>query len=256
MNWYDKNPHGSNPSFRQDMNFSVHQFARSQWASSFAQGGGFVPTAFAATGTDAFMSAMRRKHKVGSPEHIRNLEQMLAASPNNLEIKSALEKAKIAGTSKLGMLGRVGGLAAGSVFTMLPAFTTPGSGKEKARAVVSAGAGALAWTTGANFGMGTGAAIGSAIPGIGTAIGAVVGYAVGGMAAALSVEGLVDAATRVPDRLVERERSRRKLDWVGDRSAFQTDKAATMRARSMEMMNRGMMSARSMLGREAVMLHQ
>ena len=55
---------------------------------------------------------------------------------------------------------------------------------------------------------------------------------------------------------VEKERDLRKLNWVGNTDAFNTQRAHTMRQTSLQAMNSGMMSARSMLGREGVMLHQ
>jgi hypothetical protein len=252
MNWHDTNPHGANASFTQRVNFRVHTMARSAFASSFARGGGLAPTMFAPSVKEAFLTPWRTKHKIGSDAHIRNLEQMLARDPDSEGLKKAIKKAS-SGFSKLGMLGRIGGAGLMGAFIALPAFITPGSGAEKARAVVGGLAG---WTLGAKAGMGLGAAIGSIVPGVGTAIGAVVGGLAGGIAGAIGFYEGFQALSRIPDRMVDRERARRKLDWVGDKRAFQTQRASTMRQQSMEMMNRGMMSARSMLGREGVMLHQ
>jgi hypothetical protein len=251
MNWFDKNPYGPNPSMMQEERFAAHIWGRQNFASNFAQGG-MASTLFAPTAGEAFLNPWRRQHKFGSDQHIRNLESMLARDPNNVKISKAIDKAKLGAGKARGMLGRLagaGGLALGAGFIALPAFITPGGPAERARAVAGGIAGYAGWSVGAKLGLG-----------IGTAIAGPIGGVIGGIVGAFGGSMLADDATqsilRIPDRLVDRERSRRRLDWVGDKSAFQTERASTMRARSMEMMNRGMMTSRSLLGREAVMLHQ
>jgi hypothetical protein len=255
MQWYSQNPHGADPGLRGSLNWGAHKLGRSLFASKFAQGGGIVAGMFSATAGDAFKNPWRQQHKYGSPQHIKNLERMQVEMPGNKGIDRALEKAK-KGSSKLGMLGRTAGLGLGAAFTMLPAFLTPGSGQEKARAVVGGAAGLGGWFLGAKAGASVGGALGSVVPGLGTAVGTIIGAAVGAFAGSIAADEGFQGLSRIPDRMVERERSRRKLDWVGDKRAFQTERASTMRQQSMQMMNKGMMSARSMLGREGVMLHQ
>jgi hypothetical protein len=255
MKYFEQNPHGANPTIRGQLNWDSHVWARETFANQFARGGGALPSMFAPTAGEAFKAPFRKKHKVGSPTHIRNLEKMLARDPNNKGIQKALQKAS-AGPGKVGTLSRVAGFGLGAAFIALPAFTTEGGIVEKGRAVAIGAASFAGWEGGATLGMALGGAIGSVIPGIGTAIGAVAGYIGGGLLGSMGAESAAGAAFGFADRLVDRERNRRKLDWVGDKTAFQTQRASTMRQQSMEMMNRGMMSARSLLGREGVMLHQ
>jgi hypothetical protein len=67
------------------------------------------------------------------------------------------------------------------------------------------------------------------------------------------------AAYGFANRLVDNERRRRGIEWngwAGQTQVFNTQKAATMRQRSLEAMNRGMMNARSAMGREASFMHR
>ena len=251
MRWYDKNPYGSNPSLYQEAKWGMHSFARSAFASSFAKRG-FASTAFGLTAKDRFWSTLKGPLQEGSREHIRNLEYMSKKLPNDPNIANALKRVK-------GNRNYIGNLASrGSALThigiplaltALPAFVTPGGAKEKARATVGGAVSTLGWMAGAKLG----AAVGSAaLPVIGTAIGGLVG----GLAGAIGVEEGFNTLSRIPDQLVERESSRRNLDWINNPAAFNTQNAYTMRQQSLALMNRGMNTARSALGREALIFHR
>lgn len=263
MKWFDSNPYGANPSMRQEFAYDVHQWGRQNFASNFSRGG-FATTAFAPTPGEAFKSVFRGKSKFGSQQNISNMDRMASLDPDLLNqpaYKEQYQKA-INGPKRVELLGKAKGMTSvmGKAlpvgFLALPAFMTPGGAKEKGRAVFGGAASYLGWAAGSKLGMATGAALGSVIPGFGTAIGAGVGYLVGGMAGAIGVDEGVQALSRIPDRMVQRERDRRALNWVGDQSAFQTQSASTMRQQSLMAMSRGMMNARSALGREGMMMHQ
>jgi hypothetical protein len=264
MRWFDSNPYGINPSARQEFAWDVHQFGRQLFASNYARGG-FAATAFAPTPGEAFKSVFRRTHKYGSPAHLSNLKIMQKnfADPQAGDIGQIISKVNARNAADATKVQKAGGFVKGAIgkalpvgFLALPAFTTPGTAKEKGRAVVGGAAGYLGWEAGSKLGMAAGAAIGSAVPGVGNVLGAAVGYLVGGFAGAIGADEGTQALTRVPDRLIQRERDRRKLDWVGDQTAFMTQSAATMRQQSLLAMNRGLMNARSALGRESIMMHQ
>lgn len=252
--WHAKNP-DPNPSFYGKLRWEAHTWGRQEFAKSFARGG-FAATAFAPTAKEAFISPWRRKAAPGSQRYIENLEKLQKLYPQNMNIRGAAEAARSpVKAPKVGM-GLGGGALMGAM-VLAPAFMTEGPIREKARAVTS-GIGMFAgWEVGSKVGMATGAAIGTAVlPGVGTAIGAVVGYVAGGLTGSFAGEEVTDALTRVPDRMVERERSRRKFDWGMHTAAFQTQRAHTMRQQSLAAMNRGQMSARSLLGQEAVFIHR
>jgi hypothetical protein len=243
----------------------VNTFGKQYFASNFSRGG-FAATAFAATPGEAFRSAFRNNVEYGGDIHLARMKAMAQADPSLLESNAWKNQfRKVYGANRYGQRGfskaasgfsGVLGKALPIGFFALPAFTTPGGLEEKARATLGGAASYIGWELGSKFGMGTGAAIGSIIPGFGTAIGAGVGYIVGGFAGAIGFDEGTQALTRIPDAMVKRERERRRLDWVGSKNAFQTQSAATMRQQSMLAMSRGLMNARSALGREAVMMHR
>jgi len=256
MKWFAENPHGPHPGVRGELAWDVHNLGRSWFPSGIARGGGFASTAFAPTTGEAMRAPFRRKLDYGSAGHMANLRRMQAADPNNLNIKKAIDKAS-QGPGRASSLKHAARLGIGAAFVALPAFVTPGSGQEKARATAGALVGQVGWEVGTRVGMSVGAGVGSAIlPGIGTAVGAAAGYLIGGVAGAIGFDEGFQALTRIPDRMVEKERARRNLNWKNDMSAFQTRRASTMRQMSLQAMSRGQMNARSMLGREGVMLHQ
>ena len=255
MTWFETNNPQNNIGLGQRMRLGAETWGKQTFASSFARGG-VASTVFAPSGTEAFKRGIRRPSKFGSTKHIMNLEALQAEYPNNKGVQRALNKAK-AGEPKMKIAARVGRLALGVGFVAMPFFTTPGGVPEKARGVAGGLAGLAGWEIGSKIGMATGAAIGTAIlPGVGTAIGAGVGWLAGGLAGAAGLEDVFHGTIGIADRMVDRERARRRLNWHGDQTAFMTQNAHTMRQQSLQAMNRGMMNARSMLGREGVMLHQ
>ena len=238
-----------------DLSQSVHEFGRAQFASSYARGG-FAATAFAPTTKDALLNPFKRTRSYGSKGHIKNLQKLAQLNPGDKGIQKALKSAEGSKGVFKGMAGRVAGFGLGAAFTVAPLFTTPGGLDEKLRATAASGASAVGWAAGAKVGTSIGAGVGSAIlPGVGTAVGAVGGFVVGGLVGATGADQLVTAGFRFADHLVESERAKRNLNWINDSSAFQTRKAATMRQQSLQAMNRGMMSSRSVLGREAAFMH-
>ncbi len=256
MKWFSENPHGPNPGIRGEMMYDWHQTGKSWFPSSMAQGGNFASTAFAPTIKEGFKAPWRRTAKYGSSQHIDNLRKMQAADPSNTNIHKAIEKAS-KGSSKASLLKATSSFGLGAAFIALPAFTTPGSGKEKARAVAGGAVSFAGVGIGSKIGAGVFGAIGTLIlPGPGTIAGAAIGTVIGGLGGAIGFDEGFQALTRIPDRMVEGERARRNLSWKNDMTAFQTRRASTMRQLSLQAMNRGQMTARSMLGREGIMLHQ
>jgi len=256
MQWFASNPHAPNPGIHGTMKWGAHKFGRSAFPSAFARGGGYVSSAFAPTTKEALTAPWRKKHKVGSMEHIHNLRRMQAEKPNSKAIQRAITKAETS-ASKFGAGKLAASIGMGAAMVALPAFMTPGSGLEKARAAAGGVASIAGWEIGMRAGMGGGAALGNFIlPGVGGLIGGGVGAIAGGLAGAIGADAGFQALSRIPDRMVERERARRNLNWRGDTTAFMTQSAHTMRQQSLQAMNRGQQSARSMLGREGVMLHQ
>jgi hypothetical protein len=253
MKYFKENPYGSDPNLLQKLRFETHQIGRSVFPSAFAKGGGFVASAFAGTKKEAWAAAWRTQASPGSSEHLNNLMKMKAADPNNTRIDDAIAKvSKAKGKSSiLGFAGKtIGkGIMFGGMFA-LPGILAEGDIYDKTRASVAASTGGLAgWSLGAKLGLGIGAVVGGPITGF---LGMAIGAFAGGYAGDVGVNKLM----KIPDNMVERERKRRQLNWKNDQSAFQTQNAATMRQQSLQAMNRGQMTARSMLGREAVMFHQ
>jgi hypothetical protein len=268
--WFDANPAGVISDASRRMSAGAEAWGRQTFASNFARGG-MSSVIFGQTAKERFKRGMGRPLKYGSSQHISNLEKIQAQHPKDLNIKKAMQKAK-SGKSIMKLGGRLAGGALSVGFAAMPLFTTPGGISEKARAVGGGIAGMVGIAVGAKVGMATGAAIGGAIgatvgsivPGVGTAIGGIigagigtaVGWVAGGFVGSELFEGAYHAALAIPDRMVDRERARRNLNWKNDTAAFTTQSAHTMRQQSLQAMNRGMMSSRSMLGREGVMLHQ
>jgi phage tail tape-measure protein len=258
--WFETNT-SPNPGALNGARWDAHVWGRQQFAKSFARGG-FASTVLAPSRTEMLISPWRRKQAQGSPEYSRRLRMLQSRHPGSSKIAKAIEAAKSGKAGGLGSSLMGGGLMA--AFIALPAITTQGPLAERARAVTS-GLGAFAgWEVGSKVGTGagaaTGATIGALLGPIGTVVGGIVGgvagWAGGGMAGSMAGEELTDALTRIPDRMVDRERSRRNLDWGTHTKAFQTRRAHTMRQQSLAAMNRGQMSARSLLGQEAVFVHR
>ncbi len=246
MQFYEKNP-VSKPGFFAETRTEVHKWGQRTFASNYARGG-FAATAFAPTSSAALASPWRKTHRYGSPEHMRNLSKIQNMHPQDLNIRDSIEKAsKSAGKASLASKFLGAGMA--GAFIALPAFTTPGGPAAKGKAMVAGAAEFAGWEIGSRLGLGIGAAIGGPI-------GAAIGWIGGGLLGSMGFGSGTHALLDIPDKMVDKERAKRTLNWVGDTSAFSTRGAATMRQQSLQSMNRGMMSARSMLGREGVMLHQ
>jgi hypothetical protein len=221
-------------------------WGRQQFAGSFARGGA-AATLFAPSRAEAFISPWRMKAGVGGGRYLENLRRLQKLHPDNPKIQKTISKTLKSGGPKVGPSLLGGGLMAAMI--ALPAFTTEGPIEEKMRAVTS-GAGSFAgWEVGSKLGMGIGAAVGGGI-------GGVVGYIGGGLIGSIAGGELTEAITRIPDRMVDRERNRRNLDWGAHTAAFQTQRAHTMRQQSLAAMNRGQMSARSLLGQESMFVHR
>lgn len=231
--------------------WDAHRWGRQQFAGSFSRGG-WSSVLFAPTQQDAFNAWRFKTLKEGSTQHISNLEHMLAQNPGDEKLTKLLKKAR-----KPHKLGGMFGRTVGAAFVALPMFTTPGGLKEKTKATISGAAGYGGMLVGAKAGGLAGAAVGSAIlPGLGTLVGGGIGALVGTLTGGIAAEEAASGLLNIPDTIVERERKRRNLNWVGDMSAFNTPRAATMRQMSLQAMNRGLTTARSALGREAIMLHR
>lgn len=211
--------------------------------------------------------------KAGSSSHIRKLERMRESGRYDKgKIDKALERATAAGNKAktpwkdlggMSKAGRVGGmmLKAGPmalITGVASAAMTQGSAGDKLTAGLAMGIGTtVGWEVGSKAGMAAGAAIGSVVPVVGTAIGAVAGYIIGGLSGAYAGEQGIHGIKGMMDKRVELARKQKYASgWYGDMSAFNTQKAATMRQYSLQAMNQGMMSARSGLGHEGVMVHK
>jgi len=262
-NWFEKNPI-ANPNIFQKMRFGMHEFGRQTFAGSFARGG-LAATLFAPTAKEAFLAPFRGaidtsvgpgSQLVGS--RLRELEKM---HPRSASVKKAI-KAFEAGPPKgatsipgkaMGLAGKALGPAMAGYLIFGEAIAMKGSLRETAgargKAVVRGAASYAAW----GAGMKAGAAIGGAAFGL---PGAIVGGLVGGVGAAMGADAAVGEILDIPDRMVDKERNRRKLNWGQHTAAFQTDRAHTMRQQSLQMMNRGSMSARTLLGQEAMFVHR
>lgn len=259
MDWFQTNPYGNSASWMKESRWDIHKFGRQQFVSNFARNG-LSSTLFAATPGAAFRSVMGKTHEAGSRRHITNLELLLRQDPQNEKIQMALKQAR-AKTSKsttgLGKLdskigsGTMKALShvGSAAFYGLTFATTEGDIVSKSRATIAEMVGMQAFKPGAAVGAAVGTAI---LPVIGTAVGALVG----GLGAQIGVSAGVNAIFDTTDRMVQRERDRRNLNWVGDMTAFNTQNAYTMRQQSLSAMNRGMATARSALGREAIMVHR
>lgn len=241
QNWFAQNPNA--PTLLGDLRWDLHKAGRNAFAANFARGG-MAAVQFAPNAKARWKAAWGPTHKYGSPQHIKNLEYMVSKDPGNQAFKKALDKARehsTKGVTVRGLLGKFGHAAMGVGFLALPAFITPGGISEKARATAGGLASLGGWKLGSTIGAGL-----LGIP----------GFVIGGLAGAIGVDEGVQALLKIPDNLVERERKRRGLNWVGDKGTFRTQSAATMRQMSLQAMNSGMATARSAMGREAVMFHR
>jgi hypothetical protein len=201
----------------------------------------------------------RRKVRAGSPEHMRRLRALAANVPGARPgVNKAIEKMTKTGAKRSvgGMLMKAAGPAATVGFAAHAAFTEEGTASDKVGAGLGMLAGGAGWMVGSKVGAGVGAAVGSVVPVVGTAVGAAAGYLVGGMLGFTGVDAAVREVAGIPQRLVDREKSRRRLNWGTPNPAFYTRQASTMRQLSLQAMNRGHMTSRSALGQEGMFFHQ
>ena len=241
--------------------------------SAFAQWGRRTFAAnYAASGIASYMFAyddgpgVRRGRNLagrgweGSARWHQNLDAMQARdpqAPRDKRGRTAYDKAR-GKYSKIAWKGRVlfGGALMGAMLYGEMSATEGGPG-QKIRAGGAAVAGVAGWEVGGRAGALAGAKLGTALGPVGTAVGGLAGYFVGAFAGSeigrTLGAGVYDALDSVAS--VGR-RTRAVSNWVGDMSAFRTEKAATMRQMSMQMMNTGMMTARNALGHEGLILHQ
>ena len=237
---------------------TLGQWGRGRFASNYAQGG--LASYVFSPGCNLPWGSVAE----GSDEFFTRLKAMKKAMPQaSGRIDKVMEKAgKTGGISGLGVLGG----AVGAGFMIAPMFTAGGSLANRAWATGANAANYAGFSVGsslgANSGMAIGAAIGSSIlPGLGTAaggvIGAVGGWVAGGLGLSTLAEGGVNAARRyVDNKAVVGKRQRTFSGWGGNTAALTTQKASTMRQMSLQLMNQGLMSARSGLGHEGVMFHR
>jgi hypothetical protein len=212
-------------------------------------------------GSDRYMNNLRsleedmlRRHGGILPKKIE--ERMAGAKKAHIDALAHPHRART-----LRNLGRAIGPVATLGFAAYAMWGGEG-GSTGDRAAAAAGevAGGIGGGIGWFAGGATGAAIGSAIlPGVGTVIGGLVGSFAGSFAGYSAGSGAVGTAYDFANRLVDNEKRKRGLewnDWAGQTQAFNTQRASTMRQRSLEAMNRGMMNSRSLMGREASFMHR
>lgn len=270
MDWFASNPN-QNATFLQRSIWNAHVWGRQQFAKSYARGG-IASIIFAPTRKEMLRSPWRKKYMEGSSGYMARLEKLQELHPNDPGIMKAIAAGKNVKPRRLGGVMTAGSAALGAYYMLEPALTTKGDAVDKARAVGKGAAGYVGWEVGAAVGLkagagigaSIGATIGSVIPIIGTTVGAtvgagigiVVGFGGGGLAGSGISEKIYDTFLAIPDRMVDRERARRGLNWGQHTAAFQTQRAHTMRQQSLALMNRGAMSSRSLMGQEAMFIHR
>jgi len=232
----------------------LQEWGQSVFSRSYAQGG-FSSYAFSPGGSRPWAETHR-----GSAEYFNRLEQMSGRAQGFSKerlTRTLAEERKLSAAGKIGTRKfGFGGAAFNTALVTLPAFFQEGGIKEKSQAVVGGAASAVGWTVGGKAGMTVGAAVGSSFTPIGTAIGAAVGYLVGAIGGSLLAEKGTSKVFNFFDNQVAAGRKAKTFNWKEDTSAFNTKQAYTMRQASLQMMNQGLMTARSGLGQEGVMLHQ
>lgn len=255
--WFAQNPN-PNPTLFESAKWDTHVWGRQQFHRSFANSG-VASVVFAHSKKDMLANPWRRSFRENDPRYIERLRRLEAVTTDPTARKSIQESIKKASSGKASVLSRVGGgvLGVGLTGYMVAApALDQNKPQEMARAMTKGIVAQGGFVVGSKVGMGVGAVVGSYIPVVGTAIGAAAGWLVGGIIGSVAGENATDALTRIPDRMVDAERSRRKLEWGNNINAFQTNRAATMRQQSLMAMNRGQMSARSLMGQEATFVHK
>lgn len=171
-----------------------------------------------------------------------------AGMPGDKEIDDIIAKKTKNYKPSLGIASK----ALTSVGFMLPAAIGVATGEGalgKSQGFTAGVANSVGFVAGSFTGRIVGAAIGTALmPGLGSII--------GGIAGGLIAESPINKGFEIAEKIVKRERKRRAFEWGQHNPAFDTQRAHTMRQQSLSMMNRGQNTARSLMGREAVALHQ
>ena len=254
----------------QGIQSSFNVWGQGQWMNNFASGGissYMFPTDDIRIRRGLFGSKVRP----GSRAYDRNLQAIINARGGGSEMgEKALGLQKQYGgfANRIGVRGLGGrlakgarGIAGGSIlaggFMAYTAYSTKGTAYDKTKATLGVAGSFAAWGPGMHAGMAIGGAIGALVPIPGAGIvGALAGAAVGGLAASAAGQAITEATIGSLNSIAERGKRRRVSNWVGDTSTFHTQKAATMRQASLQMMNNGMMTARNALGNEGIMFHQ
>lgn len=263
------------PSVLQEFRWNSHTWGREAFANNYAKGG--ISSVFFAESPGGAWRASWRRHlggtiEEGSAAHIYNLRRLQKMYPANENIAKSIANAEEKMMMKANMkalypvrsalsnvgsklTGKVGGAVANVAFIAYAAYSAPGDMGDKTRAAAVEAAGTAGFWAGSMIGSSAGAAIGQTWGPIGSAVGYGVGFLVGGLAGYFVATAGAETGISSLDEKVRYIRNRRNLDWQRNTAAFNTERAYTMRQQSLAMMNRGMNSARSILGREGVLLH-
>lgn len=243
--------------FARSSNQSFSKFGAGVFAKSYAHGG-ITSKMFPVEGVNLERTPVfRRGVRTWSPAYMRNLERMQTHGGEIGESASKLLKNAPESAGQR-MLGKrlAGGVFGGALAVGLPTLLTEGGVGERAAAAAGGVGGVVGWEAGWAGGAAAGGAIGSAVPFIGTAAGALIGAVAGAFGGSyLGYEGFEKGIRNTIGAVAERGKRTRTSNWVQDTSAFSTRKAKTMRQASLQMMNSGMMTARSALGHEGTQLH-
>jgi len=237
-------------------------FMQGQYASNFARGGimahAYGPTAQARRASvrqnnfGVLFGVGGNRIEEGSARHIRNLREMAdkpGADKNKINgIIEKFEKQAPKKFSVMGMAGKALGPGFAAAYTGFAAATGGQGAGNKLQGGIKGAAGML----GGEFGMYAGLMIGATIGGLPAVALGMIG---GGIAGTLLAEGVTGATFDKMNEWADKGKNQRKLEWVQNSTAFNTQKAYTMRQQSLSMMNRGQNTARSLMGKEAVMLH-
>lgn len=254
--WFNNIPERTSGNFWQQSKQEYYQWGRNQFASSYASGG-FAAAAYGPTPRSRVSAALGiGKVERGSEEHIRRLRRMAnMPGANQSAIHETIGKMEKMGLAKSSAMrsaaGGVMGAGMGIGFIAMPAFMEQGGPAAKSKAVLEGIGSQVGWSAGAFGGRVAGAALGGgATLGVASILGGIGGSIIGGAV----ISGGIAFAEHLQD-LGSRNRIH-GWKWAQNNPAFNTKRAATMRAQSLEQMNRGQMSSRSLLGKEAHMIHQ
>jgi len=232
-------------------------WGKTHYTSNYAKGG-FSSVVFAPNRKEMLSSMFKFQTRANSPEHIRAMEKIAmerGAFKGPTKRMASILKAK-EGRLGPGLGGRTFGGVLGGAYIGYAALSANGGAVKKIRGGVSATAETVGFAAGSNVGLALGAAAGSFAGPLGSVVGGALGMIGGGVLGAMGFNMASEQMMDVLEGPAKREQRKRKVNWVHDNSAFMTQNAHTMRQTSLNAMNRGMTSARSMLGREGVMFHQ